>query len=248
MSDDARWIRIGAWKPVREVFERAARLIEEAERLGKTGAAEVPPPEAPRGYQRLRDDLREAIKARLDPVLTDHLGARQKRQCLIAIVSFIDERERVALGALAGAWKLPLLQAELLQIDNGGDLCFEQLGELLERPDEVHELVFEIHLLCLRAGFVGRHRDHRHELDKLTGRLAGRVRGHHPHRAAVGGGGAPPPPRGRIGFIRFPLRYYLGVAAIIAGVFVALRIASSREVDRSNLADYCHYHDQGGAP
>jgi type IV/VI secretion system ImpK/VasF family protein len=266
MHDDVRWIRIQMWKPVREVWKAADELFEEAERLRGAAEAEagapsppvpvpargkLPPPPlgAPAAYLRRRRALREAIEAQLDPVFTDHLGPWQKHACVTAIASFVDERERVVLGALAEAWRLPMLQTELLGIDDGGDRCFAQLHDLLARAD-VHPLVFEVHLLCLRAGFVGRYAGRRHELDKLTGWVVDRLRTYQPHRTAqvLSEAAPPPPPRRRIGFIQFPLRYYLGVAVVIAGAFVALRILSSREVERSNLADYCHYHEGGGAP
>jgi type IV/VI secretion system ImpK/VasF family protein len=271
MHDDVRWIRIQTWKPVREVFQAATELFAEAERLRGAAEAEAaapgpvpvpargkpaaapPPPGAPAAYLRRRRALREAIEAQLDPVLTDHLGPWQKHVCVIAIVSFIDERERVALGALAETWRLPLLQTEMLGIDDGGDRCFTQLQDLLARAD-VHELVFEVHLLCLRAGFVGRYAGRRHELDKLIGWIVDRLRYYQPRRAAAVAPDAPSPvrpaapPRPRIGFIHFPLRYYVGAAVLIVGGFVTLRLVSDREVSRSNLADYCHYHDAGEAP
>ena len=37
MHDDARWTRIQIWKPVREVFQAADELFEEAERLRRAG-------------------------------------------------------------------------------------------------------------------------------------------------------------------------------------------------------------------
>jgi type IV/VI secretion system ImpK/VasF family protein len=178
-------------------------------------------------------------------VFTEHVGSWQKHLCVIAIASYIDERERVALGGLAETWRLPLLQTELLEIDDGGDRFFTQLNELLARAD-VHELVFEVHLLCVRAGFVGRYRDRRHELEKLTGWITHRLRQHEPRRALMVVSEPPATRRRRIGFIQFPLRYYLGAALAIVGVFATLRIASSREVDRSDLASYCHF--DGGAP
>jgi type VI protein secretion system component VasF len=278
MHDDVRWIRIQMWKPVREVFQAADQLFEEAERLRGAAEAEAdgppapvpargkpaPPPGAPAAYLRRRRALREAIEAQLDPVFTDHLGPRQKHLCVTAIASFIDERERVALGALADAWQLPLLQSELLGIDDGGDQFFAQLHDLLARAD-VHELVFEVHLLCLRAGFVGRYAGRRHELDKLTGSVVDRLRYYLPRQGAMPAPDASPssspspaspaspspgvvasPPRRRIGFLQFPLRYYVGAAVAVAGMFAALRILSDREVARSNLAEYCHYHDGGG--
>jgi len=254
--DDARWLRIQLWKPVRLVFQAAAELFEEADRLRAAAEAELagpppvpargkpaPPPGAPAAYLRRRGALRELIEGQLDPVFTDHLGPWQTHLCMVAIVSFIDERERVALGARADAWQLPLLQTEMLGIDDGGDRTFAQIQELLARAD-VHDLVFEVHLLCLRAGLVGRHAGRRPELDRISGWIVDRLRRHPPRRATVVPD-APPPTRRRIGFIPFPLRYYLGVAAVVAAVFLGLRIVSGREVARSNLADYCHYHDDG---
>lgn len=259
MRDDVRWTRIQIWKPVREVFHAADELFEDAVRLREAAEAEpaaaaprtpsrpaAPPPGAPAAYLRRRRAVREAIESQLDPVFTDHIGLWQKHLCVTAIASFIDERERVALGALADTWRLPLLQDELLGIDDGGDRFFTQLHELLERAD-VHEMVLEVHLLCLRAGFVGRYRDRRHELEKLTGWLTHRLRQHVPRRTAMVVPEAAAPTRRRIGFIQFPLRYYLGTAAAVVAMFGLLRILSNREVERSDLADYCHYHD-GDAP
>jgi type IV/VI secretion system ImpK/VasF family protein len=202
---------------------------------------------APAAYLRRRAELCEAITARLDPVLTDALGPWQHHLCQTAIVSFIDERERVALGSLADAWRLPLVQSQLLQIDDGGDRCFVQLQDLLARVD-VHELVFEVHLLCLRAGFVGRYRDRRHELDKIIGWLVERLRSYRPRHALPVVPDAPPVPRRRIGFLGFPVRYYVTVAVVVAGLFVVLRAVSAREVDQSDLATYCHYHESGAGP
>jgi len=261
MHDDKRGIRIKMWTPVREVFLAADALFQDAERLRgiATGEADLPSPAptrgrppppptgAPAGYLRLRGALREAISAHLDPVLTEHPGPWEKHLCVTAIVSFIDERERVALGALAETWRLPLFQTELLGIDDGGDRCFTQLQELLLRSD-VHEMVLQVHLLCLRAGFVGRFRDRRHERDQIVARVVERLSYYQPRRGAAGPDLPPAasPPRSRIGFIHFPLRYYLGVAVLAVAAFATLRIVSTREVERSNLAEDCHYRD--GAP
>ena len=257
MRDDARWIRVQTWKPVREVFQAADQLFDEATRLRAAADAEpeagaprgkpLPPPGAPAAYLARRTALRGAISSSLERVLGDRIGSWQTHAVLVAVASFIDERERVMLGALAERWGLPLLQADLLQIDDGGDRFFGQLQDLLVRSD-VHELVFEIHLLCLRAGFVGRYRDRRHELDALTARLVARVRHDQPQRSGPSAPAAAPPRR-RIGFVGFPVRYYVGVAVLALGMFVALRVISNREVRHSNLAEYCHYgEDDEGQP
>jgi len=259
MTDDARWVRVQMWKPLREVFQAADALFAEADRLRAAADADAapapprrpgqpppPPPAAPAAYLRRRGELCEAITARLDPALTDALGPWQNHLCATVVTSFIDERERVALGALADAWRLPLLQAELLEIDDGGDRCFVQLQELVARAD-VHELVFEVYLLCLRAGFVGRYRDRRHELDKLVACVVERLRPYHPRRDRAAAAIAPPA-RPRVGFLGFPLRYYACAAAAVAGLFLVLRGLSAREVERSSLAASCHFHDPGATP
>jgi type IV/VI secretion system ImpK/VasF family protein len=256
MSDDPRWARVQMWRPVREVLLAADQLFEEADRARAASEAEpvgrpvvispaVPAPTA--GYARKRRALRDAIEARLDPALIDHLGLWQKHLAMTAICAFIDERERVALGPLAASWRLPLLQTDLLEIDDGGDRFFSQLEELLGRAD-VHSMVFEIHLYCLRAGFVGRFRDRRHDLERLLGRVIARVRGDQPRRVAPAPpAAAPAAPRRRVGFVGFPLRYYLGALAAMVALFVGLRIASNREVATSNVADYCHGRTGGAA-
>jgi type IV/VI secretion system ImpK/VasF family protein len=246
MADDPRWARVQMWRPVREVLVAADKLFEEAESLREASEAEplgrpvvapAGPPAAPAGYARKRRELRDALETRLDPALIDHVGLWQKHLIMTAVAAFIDERERVALGPLADAWRLPLVQTELLEIDDGGDRFFAQLGELLGRAD-VHALVFEVHLYCLRAGFVGRLRDRRHDLEKLQAKVVARVRAEQPRRPSPT---APPSPPGRrrVGYITFPLRYYLGAAAAVVAMFATLRIASNREVADSKVADYC---------
>jgi hypothetical protein len=277
MVEDARWARVQMWKPLREVLQAADAMFTEAARLRaaaeadtpappptaappptpapprpaaparKPGPPPPPPPGAPAAYLRRRGELCDAITARLDPGLTDALGPWQKHMCVTVVVSFIDERERVALGGLADAWRLPLLQTQLLEIDDGGDRCFAQLQELLARAD-VHELVFEVYLLCLRAGFVGRYRDRRHELDKLIAWVVDRLRYYHPQHERAAIATAAPPVRPRIGFVGFPLRYYVCLVAAVAGLVLVLRMLSSREVSHSSLAEQCHFHERGAAP
>jgi type IV/VI secretion system ImpK/VasF family protein len=254
MAEDPRWVRVQMWRPVREVLMAADQLFDEASRLREAFEAEPaggqggPPLAPPAAYARRRRALREALEARLDPALTEQLGLWQKHLAMTAIAAYADERERVALGPLADAWRLPLLQTELFEIDDGGDRFFAQLEELLRRAD-VHSLIFEIHLYCLRAGFVGRYRERRHDLERLQARVVERVRSDPPRRAAAPPAPPAPPPalaRRRVGFVGFPLRYYLGALAALAALLIALRVVSNREVARSDLADECHARPGGG--
>ena len=243
MTEDPRQVRVQMWRPVRAALEAAEALFAEAARLrevleAEPGGAESGPAAPPAAYTRKRRALREALEARLDPELTEALGLWQKHLAMTAITAFADERERVALGPLAGSWRLPLLQTDLVEIDDGGDRFFAQLEELLGRAD-VHALIFEIHLYCLRAGFVGRFRERRHDLERLQERVARRVLGGHgrrPHAPLIV---AEPPARRRVGFLGFPLRYYLGALGALIALFLGLRVASNHEVADSRLADFC---------
>lgn len=243
MTEDPRWVRVQMWRPVRDALEAAEALFAEAVRLrevleAEPGGPESGPPAPPAAYARKRRALREALEARLDPELVEALGLWQKHLAMTALTAFADERERVALGSLAEAWRLPLLQTELVEIDDGGDRFFAQLEELLGRSD-VHALIFEIHLYCMRAGFVGRLRDRRHDLERLQARVAQRVlagHGRRPHAPLL----VPDAPaRRRVGFLGFPLRYYVGALGAAIALFIGLRVASSREVADSRLAEYC---------
>jgi type IV/VI secretion system ImpK/VasF family protein len=250
MAEDPRWARVQVWRNVREAFAAAEELFEEAGRQRE--AFEREPASAPGGpppasYLRKRKAARDALGAKLDAALAEHLDQRQKHLSMVAIAAYVDERERVALGPLAEVWRLPLLQAELLEVDDGGDRFFSQLAELMARPD-VHELVFELHLLCLRAGFVGRYRDRRHDLDRLIEHLSARVRASAPRRPpALPGNEAArrAEPKARVSFVGFPMRYYVGALAAVAIGFVALRLLSNHEVATSELASTCSRDEPG---
>lgn len=249
MADDPRWTRVMMWRPVRETFAAAEALLDEArrqrdaaEREAAHGGAEAPGP-PPSSYLRKRAAVREALIGSLDPSLTEHLGLWQKHLSMIAVTAFVDERERVTLGPLTDTWRLPLMQSELLGVDDGGDRFFTQLLELMARAD-VHELVLELHLLCLRAGFLGRYRDRRHELARLIEQLGVRIQASTPARPA--GAPRPVPRRPRVGFAAFPWRYYAAVVLAIAALFLAMRAASSREVAESHLVD-CGAEEGGQA-
>jgi len=262
--DDPMWNRVQIWMLLKDVFERTEDLFRDAGRL-RDAAAEPPPPPRPGGrgntaagppappgppatYLKRRAALRESLRV-ADAALTAYAGSRQNHQCMVALTSFIDEREQVALGALAGEWELVPAQTELLGIDDGGDRFFDELDELIARPD-THGLVLEVFLLCLRSGFQGRCRDRRYELDQATARLIDRIRDEPRPPAPAGEGGAAPARRQRVSLVAFPLRYYAIAASLVLVLFAALHLISHREVMHSRLADYCHYGEAApaGAP
>jgi type VI protein secretion system component VasF len=236
--DDPMWGRVQIWMLVRSVLERAGELFRDGERLRDLALAGEPAPAPPALYGKRRAALRESLSM-ADAALTAYVGGRQRYQCLVALLAYLDERERVALGGLADGWGLAPHQRELLDIDDGGDRFFDELADASARRD-THGLVLEIFLFCLRSGFVGRLRDHRFQLGATIAELTERVRRDQPLRAepaVVGTAGRRP----RVALVGFPARYYLVAGSVIALLFAALRLVSHREVVHSDLAADCHH-------
>jgi type VI protein secretion system component VasF len=243
--DDPIWGRVQIWMLVRAAFERAGELFRDGERLRDAAASADPPAAPPALYGKRRAALHEALSI-ADAALTAYVGARQRYQCLVALTAYVDERERVALGPLAERWALPALQRELIDIDDGGDRFWDELADAMSRRD-VHGLVLEIFLLCVRSGFVGRLGDHRFNLDQTVAELTERVRRDQPvHGHAATETGAR---RGAVALVGFPARYYLVAGGLVALLFAAMHLVSHREVTHSDLAEYCHYGEVApGAP
>jgi hypothetical protein len=245
--DDPMWGRVQIWMLVRAVFERAGELFRDGERLRDAALAGEPQPAPPALYGKRRAALRESLSM-ADAALTAYVGGRQRYQCLVALLAYLDERERIALGALAEGWGLAPHQRDLLDIDDGGDRFFDELADASARRD-THGLVLEIFLFCLRSGFVGRHRDHRFQLDRTVAELTERVRRDQPLRvepaAEVVAARRP-----RLALVGFPARYYVIAGGLVVGLFAALHLVSHREVVHSDLAEDCHYGEAvaGGPP
>jgi type VI protein secretion system component VasF len=259
-SEKLRQDRIDAWAAVRAVFAAATELMREAKRQVAGQASENEAAEAarapkgpPASYIRRRQDLRNGLVVTCKALLGKYLGEHQASHCLLPLVIAFDERERLALGALAKKWSLPRLQVELLEIDDGGDRFYDQLDQHLESSG-VHPLVFELFLLCLKDGFEGRYQGRESERQGFIGRVTERIRREDPRRAmastpgtslvrtepgaderAAGGEQR----RRKVTFVAFPYRYYVAAAGLALLVFVGLRIHSLRVVTSSPIGCAC---------
>jgi type IV/VI secretion system ImpK/VasF family protein len=244
-SDQLRRDRIDVWAQVRAVFAAADELEREAKRLLAQDDEAVKAP--PASYSRRRQELRAALLTSFRPVLARHAGEQQAAHGLPPLVIALDERERLVLGPLAKRWSLPRLQVELLEIDDGGDRFYELLDEHLGGSG-VHPVVFELYLLVLKSGFEGRYQGRQAERQAVIDRLMERVRREDPRRALAAAPGASVPSAGpeapeghrpRVTFVPFPYRYYLGAAALVTIIFVALRIHSLTLVAHSPIGCAC---------
>ncbi len=104
--------------------------------------------------------VRETVRKQLDLLridLAEYLTDQESYYVLFAIVIYIDENIQVnVLDKAELSW--PLLQKELFDIDDGGNLFYDTLDHILKKP-EVSLFVFEVYYFCLKHGFLGRYID-----------------------------------------------------------------------------------------
>lgn len=104
--------------------------------------------------------VRESVRKQLDLLrisLSGRLTDQESYYILFAIVIYIDENIRTKVLEKAQlAW--PLLQKELFDIDDGGNLFYDTLDHILKKP-EISLFVSEVFYFCLKHGFQGRYID-----------------------------------------------------------------------------------------
>lgn len=101
-------------------------------------------------------ELRRRLRAMLNPLrseLTTALGKSEAYELLLPLVIYCDELVLSRLAKPARpAW--PLLQAELFQINDGGERFFQMVDERLQQAPR---LLLEVLYYCLGCGFLGRY-------------------------------------------------------------------------------------------
>ena len=104
-----------------------------------------------------RHHTRDALKAAANQALAVGYAAEDVKLATFAAVAFLDEAILNSKNPIFSDWLKKPLQEELFGTHVAGDLIFQNLQHLLERPDspELADLL-EVYLLCLLLGFVGR--------------------------------------------------------------------------------------------
>lgn len=98
------------------------------------------------------DDLRRSLVARLDALrlaLGPFMPAEQAVKVLVPLIFLFDEIILENLGKISPSQDL------LWSSEEGGDIFFDRVDELCQDP-AVPEIIIEVHLFCLIAGFKGR--------------------------------------------------------------------------------------------
>ncbi|SEM09456.1 type IV / VI secretion system protein, DotU family [Syntrophus gentianae] len=156
------------WEAIHEIYTRMEKLCGRSLYLPEESLyavreeqleSEERQPEA--GYLYSIDDvvrIRAELRNQLDflrAALAEQYSERDTYMVLFAIVAQIDELIQTnLLRTMNTSW--PLLQKELFQIEDAGEVFFEILDDILPKP-QTPTFVYEVYFFCIRYGFRGRY-------------------------------------------------------------------------------------------
>jgi len=123
--------------------------------------------------------MREAIKAAIQEART-HGGysGDDIKMATLALVGFLDESVLKTQNPIFANWPRKPLQEELFGIHMAGEIFFQNLEQLMGRPDSADLAdLLEVHYLCLLLGYGGKYSiGGRGELQAITTATGDRIR------------------------------------------------------------------------
>jgi len=156
------------WEAIHEIYTRMEKLCgrsfylpEESLYAVREGQQESEERQPEAGYIYSIDELvriRAELRNQLDflrAALAEQYSERDTYMVIFAIVAQIDELIQTnLLRTMNTSW--PLLQKELFQIEDAGEVFFEILDDILPKP-QTPTFVYEVYFFCIRYGFRGRY-------------------------------------------------------------------------------------------
>lgn len=120
--------------------------------------------------------IRAEIRTKLDflrAALAEQYSERDTYLILFPIVAQIDELIQTNfLRAMQTNW--PLLQKELFQIDDAGEVFYEIMDDILLKP-QTPLFIYEVYYFCLRYGFRGRYESNPVKVTEYLKKLQARL-------------------------------------------------------------------------
>jgi len=167
--------------------------------------------------------LRAHIRTQLDYLrakLSETLAERDCYLILFAMVAHFDEYVQANyLSDTSQLW--PPLQKELYQTDDAGELFYDTLDDILQRPQTL-PLVYGVYYFCLNHGFQGRYNDNPVKITEYMRRLRAKI-----PLQEVGNIPAAPEETGQIKYVGSVAWYYGAAAAAIVASYFLLQFAAN---------------------
>lgn len=220
------------WEAIHELYNRMERLYgrslykpddalfgDEAESRKAQPAADAPEREYTLDELiEFRVELRIQLD-RLKIVFGEEHSESDVYMILFALVAHIDEIvQNNILKSLDISW--PLLQKELFQIENAGDVYYEILDSILQKP-QTNPFIYEVYYFCLRYGFRGRHDNNPASVQEYIKKLRDRIQARSDREFEEDDEAA-----GHIRKIMAPHWYYVIGAGIVAATYLILLIVA----------------------
>lgn len=165
-------------------------------------------------------EIRAEMRTQLDflkATIEDQYSERDTYLILFPIVAQIDELiQTTVLERMHTGW--PLLQKELFQIDNAGEVFYEIINDILLKP-QTPLFIFEVYYFCLNYGFRGRYERDPVKLCEYRNKLLAKL-----EQGGVSIPGEESEETVHIGHFGSPLWGYLAVAGCLIGVYVFFRL------------------------
>lgn len=120
--------------------------------------------------------MRAAIRSNLDVLkarLSENLTEREVYLVLFPVVVYFDELVMYTfLSQSHSNW--PPLQKELFKIDNGGEIFYDTLDDILRKPETL-PFVYEIFYFVLNDGFKGKFKDNEVKIAEYKKKLKEKI-------------------------------------------------------------------------
>ena len=220
------------WEAIHTIFEEMEQLCgdlkgpfnsrvsslstgkKEADVVQKNGPAEKQNEDIVRIRARIRTKL-NFLQAKLAETLLE-------RDCyliIFPIVAYFDEY--IQANYLNNSHRFwPSLQKELFQIDEGGELFYETLDDILRKPQTL-PLIYEVFYFCLNHGFRGKYNDNLVKINEYLKKLREKIPVNKQENIQ-----AAPDDIGRIKFVNSIAWYYVLVAIILGVSYFLLQAAA----------------------
>jgi len=220
------------WEAIHTIFEEMEQLCGDLKSPlnGKvsslsTGTEDAGVPQKTGPEEKQNEDIvrvRARIRTKLNFLQAKLAETLLERDCYLTIfpiVAYFDEYIQANyLNSSHRFW--PSLQKELFQIDEGGELFYETLDDILRKPQTL-PLIYEVFYFCLNHGFRGKYNDNPVKINEYLKKLREKIPIHKQENIE-----AAPDETGQIKFVSSTAGYYVLVFIILGASYFLLQAAA----------------------